>query len=67
MKKLITIIFLITFIFFPAQEKTIKEFRKDFENIVHKDLTEDQLNTLFRDYPSILTPHSATLNLSGEL
>lgn len=67
MKKLIAITFLIAFTFLSAQKKTIKEFRKDFEKAVNTDLTEEQLNTLFRDYPLILTPHSDTTQLFSML
>lgn len=67
MKKLVTIIFLTAFTFLSAQEKTIKEFRKDFENAVNTDLTEDQLNNLFRDYPLILSPHSDMTQLFSKL
>lgn len=67
MKKLIAITFLLTFTFLSAQKKTIKEFRKDFEKAVNADLTEDQLNNLFRDYPLILTPHSDTTQLFSML
>ncbi|MEY8759500.1 HEAT repeat domain-containing protein [Chryseobacterium tongliaoense] len=67
MKKLIAIVFLTTFIFLSAQEKTVKEFRKDFENAVKTDLTEDQLNHLFQNYPLILTPHSDTTQLFSRL
>ncbi|WP_223605814.1 HEAT repeat domain-containing protein [Chryseobacterium sp. OSA05B] len=67
MKKIITITFLIACMFLSAQEKTIKEFKKDFENIINTEITEDQLNVLFRDYPLILTPHSDTTQLFSAL
>lgn len=67
MKKIITIIFLITFIIQSAQEKTIKEFKKDFENAVNKEITENELNILCRYYPLILTPHSDTTQLFAKL
>lgn len=67
MKKIITVIFLIAFTLFSAQEKTIKQFKKDFEKTINQDITENQLNVLFRDYPLILTPHSDTTQLFSGL
>lgn len=67
MKKIISFIFLIAFTFLSAQEKSIKEFRKDFEKAISTDFTEEQLNTLFRDYPLILTPHTDTTQLISAL
>jgi HEAT repeat protein len=49
------------------QEKTVSDFKKDFKKIVKSELTEKQLNQLFRDYPLILTPHSDVTQLFESL
>lgn len=46
-----------------AQDKSVNDFKKEFEKIVNSNLTEEQLNKLFQEYPLILSPHSDTTQL----
>ena len=44
-----------------AQEKTVSDFKKDFEKIAESELTKEQVNELFQEYELIFTvsdPHS---------
>ena len=67
MKRIIILIFSITTLSTFAQQKTVSDFKKDFEKIVKTDLTEEQLNKLFQEYPLILTPHSDNTQLFESL
>lgn len=67
MKKIIILIFSIITTSVFAQVKTIADFKKDFEKIVNLELTEEQLNRLFQEYPLILTPHSENTQLFESL
>lgn len=67
MKKIISIILCVISINTFAQEKTVSDFKTEFEKIVNSDLTENQLNNLFSEYPLILTPHSENTQLFESL
>ncbi|MBB4800050.1 hypothetical protein HNP37_000089 [Flavobacterium nitrogenifigens] len=67
MKKILIIIFSILTLSVFAQEKTVSDFKNDFEKIVKSDLTEEKLNKLFQEYPLILTPHSDNTQLFESL
>jgi hypothetical protein len=67
MKKILIIIFSIFTLSVFAQEKTVSDFKNDFEKIVKSDLTEEKLNKLFQEYPLILTPHSDNTRLFESL
>jgi len=60
MKKILILFLFIISLITYSQEKTISDFKKSFEKIAQSNLTEEQLNKLFTDYPLILTPHSDT-------
>ncbi|MBO6200531.1 MAG: hypothetical protein J6N74_02795, partial [Chryseobacterium sp.] len=60
MKKILILLLFIISLITYSQEKTISDFKKSFEKIAQSNLTEEQLNKLFTDYPLILTPHSDT-------
>ncbi|WP_165585220.1 hypothetical protein [Chryseobacterium soli] len=52
MKKIIILSFLIAITFLSAQEKTIKEFRKDFEKAIDTEFTEEQLKYIIQGLSS---------------
>lgn len=60
MRKTLTILLFTISLILHSQEKTISDFKKNFEKTANSNLTEEQLNKLFTDYPLILTPHSDT-------